>query len=56
MKDQHDTVEIGTKPGDAQEVVDFGWEPDQPLEGRRAKAAKDKKRKLKPGSFGTCHN
>ena len=34
------------------QVVDFGWEPEQPLEGRRAKAAKDKKRKLKPGSFG----
>jgi hypothetical protein len=40
----------------SQQVVDFGWEPDKPLDGRRAKAAKDKKRKMKPGSFGAPYN
>ena len=56
MREQHSAEEAGTEPGNAEEVVEFGWEPDQPIEGRRAKAAKDKKRKLKPGSFGALHN
>ena len=38
--------------GEGQPTVDFGWESEKPLDGRRAKAAKAKKRKLKPGSFG----
>ena len=33
-------------------AVEFGWTDDQPLAGRRAKAAKDRRQKLKPGSFG----
>ena len=55
MEEQHSAEEAGTEQGNAEEVVDFGWEPDQPIDGRRAKAAKDKKRKLKPGSFGAWH-
>lgn len=33
-------------------AVDFGWEDKRPLTGRRLKAAKDKQKKLKAGSFG----
>ncbi len=33
-------------------VVEFKEEDDKPMGGRRAKIEKEKKRKLKPGSFG----
>ena len=33
-------------------AVDFGWEDKRPLTGRRLKAAKDKQKKAKSGSFG----
>ena len=33
-------------------VVEFQEEDDKPMGGRRAKIEKEKKRKLKPGSFG----
>ncbi len=33
-------------------TVDFGWQDDRPVTGRRLKS--EKKRKVKPGSFGEC--
>lgn len=39
-------------PTDAGAAVDFGWEDKRPLTGRRLKAAKDKQKKMKAGSFG----
>lgn len=33
-------------------AVEFGWEDKRPLTGRRLKAAKDKQKKAKSGSFG----
>lgn len=33
-------------------AVAFGWEDKRPLTGRRLKAAKDKQKKAKSGSFG----
>ena len=41
-------------PATAERTVDFGWEDDAPLGGRRLKQEREKKRKLKPGSFGAC--
>lgn len=39
-------------PANADAAVDFGWEDKRPLTGRRLKAAKDKQKKMKAGSFG----
>lgn len=49
-----------TSPGYAKEeaeggmvsVVEFKEDVERPTGGRRAKAEKDRKRKMKPGSFG----
>ena len=38
----------------AEQTVDFGWEDDTPMSGRRLKKEREQKRKLKPGSFGEC--
>ena len=38
----------------AEQTVDFGWEDDTPVSGRRQKKEREQKRKLKPGSFGEC--
>ena len=38
--------------GRMEPVVEFREEDDKPMGGRRAKVEKEKKRKLKPGSFG----
>ena len=40
--------------GPAEQTVDFGWEDDTPMSGRRQKKEREQKRKLKPGSFGAC--
>ena len=41
------------RQGEGTEVVEFGTaEEPQIVSGRRAKAIKDKRKKLKPGSFG----
>lgn len=37
---------------DSKAAVEFGWEDKRPLTGRRLKAAKDKQKKAKSGSFG----
>ena len=37
---------------DTADAVEFGWEDKRPLSGRRLKAAKDKQKKAKSGSFG----
>jgi len=39
-------------PADREAAVEFGWEDKRPLTGRRLKAAKDKQKKAKSGSFG----
>ncbi len=39
-------------PSAAEQTVEFGWEDDTPLGGRRLKKEREKKRKFKPGSFG----
>lgn len=39
-------------PRVAEQTVDFGWEDDTPMSGRRQKKEREQKRKLKPGSFG----
>ena len=44
----------GTGPRPAEQIVDFGWEDDTPMSGRRQKKEREQKRKLKPGSFGEC--
>ena len=46
----------GTGPplAPAEQTVDFGWEDDAPVSGRRQKKEREQKRKLKPGSFGEC--
>ena len=36
------------------ETVEFGWQDDKPVSGRR-KAQEKQKRKIKPGSFGNYH-
>ena len=40
-------------PSAAEQTVEFGWEDDTPMGGRRLKKEREKKRKFKPGSFGT---
>lgn len=42
----------GTGPLAEEQTVDFGWEDDAPVSGRRLKREREQKRKLKPGSFG----
>ena len=39
-------------PTESAAAVEFGWEDKRPLAGRRLKAAKDKQKKAKSGSFG----
>ncbi len=39
-------------PTEADTAVEFGWEDARPLTGRRLKAAKDKQKRTKAGSFG----
>ena len=39
-------------PSAAEQTVEFGWEDDTPMGGRRLKKEREKKRKFKPGSFG----
>ena len=39
-------------PSAPEQTVEFGWEDDTPMGGRRLKKEREKKRKLKPGSFG----
>ncbi|KAK9809034.1 hypothetical protein WJX72_008211 [[Myrmecia] bisecta] len=53
-----DVEEVPTRPAAFPEagiddVVEFGWDDQRPLTGRRKKAEKEKKKKLKPGSFET---
>ncbi|DBB09399.1 TPA: hypothetical protein ACH3X3_007972 [Trebouxia sp. C0006] len=38
-------------PTEADTAVEFGWEDARPLTGRRLKAAKDKQKRTKAGSF-----
>lgn len=45
--DAEDMLEEGTE-----KTLDFGWEDDKPLSGRRAAKERAKRRKVKPGSFG----
>lgn len=33
-------------------AVEFGWEDDRPLSGRRKKKERELKKKSKPGTFG----
>ena len=48
-----DIHELGGEfPTENAAAVDFGWEDKRPLAGRRLKAAKDKQKKAKSGSFG----
>ena len=50
---EEDTAELGADfPAEDAAAVDFGWEDKRPLAGRRLKAAKDKQKKAKSGSFG----
>ena len=39
-------------PGADLDTVDFDWEADKPTGGRQKAKLKEKKQKLKPGSFG----
>lgn len=48
-----DIAELGADfPTEDAAAVEFGWEDKRPLTGRRLKAAKDKQKKAKSGSFG----
>ncbi len=50
---EEDASESGEDfPADLEAAVEFGWEDKRPLTGRRLKAAKDKQKKAKSGSFG----
>ncbi len=52
---EEDTLEAAQDfPVDNDAAVEFGWEDKRPLTGRRLKAAKDKQKKAKSGSFGEC--
>ena len=42
----------GDFPTENAAAVEFGWDDRRPLAGRRLKAAKDKQKKAKSGSFG----
>ncbi|KAL3143989.1 hypothetical protein ABBQ32_003797 [Trebouxia sp. C0010 RCD-2024] len=51
---EEDGHELGGQfPADDAVAVEFGWEDKRPLTGRRLKAAKDKQKKAKSGSFET---
>ena len=50
---EEDALEAGEDSlEDSAAAVEFGWEDKRPLTGRRLKAAKDKQKKAKSGSFG----
>ena len=48
VSDEEGDTEGATSPT---ETVEFGWQDDKPVSGRR-KAQEKQKRKIKPGSFG----
>lgn len=45
-------VQGGEFPSKDDGFVNFGWEDDKPLAGRRKAAEKAKQKKARPGSFG----
>ena len=46
---------LGGGGGGGQDVVEFGWaEQRKELSGRRLKQMKEKKKKMKTGTFGKC--
>lgn len=54
---EEDAHELGGDfPTENAAAVEFGWEDKRPLAGRRLKAAKDKQKKAKSGSFGKYHS
>ena len=54
--EEEDVLDQGGEfPAEDAAAVEFGWEDKRPLAGRRLKAAKDKQKKAKSGSFGASH-
>lgn len=51
--DLHSLYADGMNDQETDKTIEFGWEDEKPLSGRRAAKERAKKRKMKPGSFGT---